>query len=209
MDNPLVSIIMPVYNGGRYFLRSIPSVLAQDYDNRELIIVNDGSTDDTAELVKAFLWYPRISYHVKDHEWLGSTKNFGAKIAKGKYITFLDVDDQYLSTHIAQRLVCMQGNLSIDAIYGGMVVQWNPWVVDGRDTSRLINIVDTVQGPTLFARPEVFATYSYQNVFAEDYFFVQEAQQKFAIQRIDFPSYLYYRDNPESITNMQSKGSGI
>lgn len=204
MIKPVISIVMPVYNGGRYFSRSIPSVLAQDYTHRELIIVDDGSTDDTGELIKEFLWDQRISYHRKEHEWLWSTKNFGAKIARGAYITFLDVDDQYLPDHLSSRINFMDQNSPIDAVYGGIVPQWNQWVVDVLDKSRLINIFDTAQGSTLFARPDMFAMHKYQNIFAEDYFFMQEAQEKFMIQKIDFPTYLYYRDNPDSITNMQA-----
>lgn len=68
MNKPTVSIVMPVYNGGRYFSRSIPSVLSQDFTDRELLIIDDGSTDDTNDLVKDFLTDKRISYHLKKHE---------------------------------------------------------------------------------------------------------------------------------------------
>ena len=89
----LVSVIMPTYNCGRFIAESIRSVIAQTYTNWELIIVDDCSTDDTAERVAGFD-DPRISYQ-RNTRNMGAalTRNKALREAQGRYIAFLDADD--------------------------------------------------------------------------------------------------------------------
>ena len=70
MDNPLVSVITPAYNHGRYIGQSIQSLLAQTYSNWELVVVDDGSTDNTAEVVQSF-GDPRITYLYQENRGVG------------------------------------------------------------------------------------------------------------------------------------------
>lgn len=89
----LVSIIMPVYNRGNLIKESINSVLSQEHENIELIIVDDGSTDDTEKIIKNYK-KDEIIFLKNKHTGLPSVgRNFGLKKAKGKYIAFLDSDD--------------------------------------------------------------------------------------------------------------------
>jgi len=94
--NPIFSVIIPTYNRANLLPRPIKSVLNQTYQNFELIIVDDCSTDNTEEVVKAF-FDERIKYfkHKKNKGVLGA-RNTGFKLAKGKYIAFLDSDDEFL-----------------------------------------------------------------------------------------------------------------
>lgn len=90
MTNPLISIIIPVYNGEKYIADCIEQMLCQSYKNLEIIVVNDGSTDKTSEIAQ--------SYPVKLIEFLQNKgnsigKNTGADTANGEYIHFMDVDD--------------------------------------------------------------------------------------------------------------------
>ena len=89
----LVSIIMPTYNCGRFIADAIQSVLAQTYKAWELIIVDDGSTDNTADIVTSFS-DPRIRY-LSNEQNMGAalTRNKALREAKGHYIAFLDADD--------------------------------------------------------------------------------------------------------------------
>ena len=104
------SIILPTYNRSKMLKKAISSVLAQDFKNWELIVVDDASTDDTTAVVKSFL-SNKITY-LKNFEnaHKGASRNNGIKIAKGKFITFLDDDDYYQVQHIC-KMLCSTLNL--------------------------------------------------------------------------------------------------
>lgn len=89
----MVSVIMPVYNIEKYVAESIKSVQNQTYSNLELIIVNDGSTDNTENVAKDFLSDKRIKCFHQNHKGVSTARNTGIKVATGNYIAFLDGDD--------------------------------------------------------------------------------------------------------------------
>ena len=92
---PILSIIMPVYNVEKYVNKSIESVLAQTMIDFELIIVNDGSTDNSGKICEEYAFSDsRIKYYCKDNEGVSVARNFGIKkSSSSKYITFIDSDD--------------------------------------------------------------------------------------------------------------------
>lgn len=90
---PAISIITPTFNRAEFLQRMIKSILAQNFQNWELIILDDGSTDNTAEVVKAFN-DPRINYSYFKHSGAGDKRNEGILISRSPYITFLDSDDE-------------------------------------------------------------------------------------------------------------------
>ena len=90
--NPLVSVIIPCYNSVRYLAETIESVLAQTYPRVEIILVDDGSTDGTAEIAQG---YP-VSYVYQDNRGISAARNTGFLHSKGKYVLFLDHDDRLL-----------------------------------------------------------------------------------------------------------------
>ena len=90
----LVSIIMPVYNCENYLDKSITSVLNQTLDNIELIIINDGSTDNSNKIIEKYLNKDnRIKYINQSNNGVSIARNKGIDMAKGKYIGFVDGDD--------------------------------------------------------------------------------------------------------------------
>ncbi|WP_264553458.1 glycosyltransferase family 2 protein [Flavobacterium sp. N2038] len=92
--NPLVSIIIPCYNQGKFINETLQSVYLQTYITWECIIVNDGSTDNTEEIAKS--WEAkdsRFKYYYKKNSGVSSTRNFGISKASGMYLQFLDSDD--------------------------------------------------------------------------------------------------------------------
>ncbi len=94
---PLFSIIIPTYNRGYILSKAIESVLKQNFSNWELIVVDDGSTDNTPQVVKSFLTDKRISYiRLPDNRGVNYARNIGISKAKGKYIVPLDSDNQLL-----------------------------------------------------------------------------------------------------------------
>jgi glycosyltransferase involved in cell wall biosynthesis len=102
-EKPLISIIIPTYNRASFLKEAIESVLAQTYENWELIIVDDGSTDNTSELVKKFT-DKRISYLCQQNTGAPLARNKGIQKAKGDYIAFLDSDDIWLPQKIQKQL---------------------------------------------------------------------------------------------------------
>lgn len=108
--NELVSIVMPSYNAEKYINNSIKSVLAQTYQNWELLIVDDCSTDKTEEIVKSFS-DERIKFFKNDvNSGAAVSRNRALMEAKGKWIAFLDSDDIWLPAKLEHQILFMQTN---------------------------------------------------------------------------------------------------
>lgn len=89
-DSPLISVIVPAYNAEEYLEQCIESLLNQSYKNLEIIVIDDGSTDNTAQIVKQ---YPIVQYLHQHNKGLSATRNRGIELANGEYIHFMDADD--------------------------------------------------------------------------------------------------------------------
>lgn len=106
----LVSVIMPTYNCGRFIEESIRSVCSQTYKNWELLIVDDGSTDNTLDIVNT-LNDPRIHYNRNEkHMGAAVARNQALREAQGRYIAFLDADDVWASEKLERQIAFMQHN---------------------------------------------------------------------------------------------------
>lgn len=91
-----ISVIIPVYNKEKYLSQSIESVLNQTYENFELILINDGSTDNSSNIIKKYSKIDtRIKYIGQKNQGVSATRNNGIKASSGEYISFLDADDLY------------------------------------------------------------------------------------------------------------------
>jgi glycosyltransferase involved in cell wall biosynthesis len=93
MSRPLVSVVIPAFNSSEYILEAIDSVLTQTYSHIEVIVVDDGSTDDTAEKLHRLIEAEKIRYTFQPNQGLAAARNTGIGLAKGKYLQFLDADD--------------------------------------------------------------------------------------------------------------------
>jgi GalNAc5-diNAcBac-PP-undecaprenol beta-1,3-glucosyltransferase len=100
MESPFFSVIIPAYNRAYILPRTIQSVLNQQFENWELIIIDDGSKDNTAELMKQYS-DERIHYHYQNNSERSAARNNGINRSKGKYICFLDSDDEFLPEHLS------------------------------------------------------------------------------------------------------------
>jgi glycosyltransferase involved in cell wall biosynthesis len=103
MENDfLISAVIPAYNNGKYIARAIDSVLSQSYKPMEVIVVDDGSTDNTEDVVKTF--GDKIKYIRKENGGASSARNVGILAAKGDWIAFLDGDDEWLENRLEDQV---------------------------------------------------------------------------------------------------------
>ncbi len=123
MNKDLVSVIIPTYNRGYTIKRAIDSVLAQTHENLELIIVDDGSTDDTKQLIDS-IDDKRLSYYYLEHKGACTARNFGIDKAKGSYIAFQDSDDSWRKNKLERQLELM--NEKEASIIFCSSERWNP-----------------------------------------------------------------------------------
>ena len=100
--HPLVSIIIPVYNGSNYMRSAIDSALGQTYGNCEVVVVNDGSTDATDEIAQGY--GDRIRYFKKENGGVATALNMAIEKAKGEYISWLSHDDYYMPEKVAAQV---------------------------------------------------------------------------------------------------------
>jgi glycosyltransferase involved in cell wall biosynthesis len=105
---PEISVVIPAYNAGRFINRTIDSVLAQTYKNFELIVVDDGSTDNTAQLVKSY--GSKVRYIYKSNAGDGPARSTGIKAAEGNWLAFLDHDDEWLPEKLESQMALLSAN---------------------------------------------------------------------------------------------------
>ena len=201
---PEVSVILPVYNRAEYLQRSVGSVLRQSFTNWELIAVDDGSVDDSYEILKEYQDNnTKIKIIRQNNMKLPLSRNAGIYAAKGKYITFLDSDDEYKENHLLERVNYMNNHPEIDLIRGGADIIGNQYVRDKNDLNKFIHLSKCTIGATFFGRRDVFlALKGFREIqYSEDSDFWERAEKIFTTAKIYFKTYNYYRNVPDSITN--------
>lgn len=109
-DYGLVSIVMPSYNTGQYISDSIRSVQAQTYDNWELIIVDDCSTDNSIDVIQSFHEHRIKLLHNEKNSGAAISRNYALREAKGKWIAFLDSDDTWHPDKLEKQIKFMKEN---------------------------------------------------------------------------------------------------
>jgi glycosyltransferase involved in cell wall biosynthesis len=100
IENPKVSIVIPVYNGSNYLKEAVDSALSQTYKNVEIIVINDGSNDGGKTETLAKSYGDKIKYYYKENGGVASALNFGIKVMKGEYFSWLSHDDVYFNNKI-------------------------------------------------------------------------------------------------------------
>lgn len=130
-ENPKVSVIIPVYNGEKYISLAIDSVFNQTYKNIEIIVVDDGSTDRTAEIIQSYQQKNELSGRVKliyiyqQNQGCAAARNHGIANSNGEYIAFLDYDDLWLPEKIDLQVKYMLDHSEIGMVHS------NNWAIDG------------------------------------------------------------------------------
>lgn len=113
-----ISVIVPVFNGARYLTDAIDSILAQTYTDLEVLIVDDGSTDETSAVAQR---YPRpVYYHYQPNAGLSAARNTGLVKTTGPLVAFLDADDMWHPDKIAIQVRQLERNPDVDAVFAHM-----------------------------------------------------------------------------------------
>jgi glycosyltransferase involved in cell wall biosynthesis len=140
MTTPLVSNIVIFFNGDRFLVEAIESIFAQTYDNWELLLVDDGSTDNSTAIALDYAAkYPeRVRYvEHEHHQNLGTSvsRNLGIECARGDYIAFLDADDVWLPHKLAQQVAILETHPEVAMVYGASQY-WYSWTGKAEDRHR-------------------------------------------------------------------------
>lgn len=197
-DNiPEISIILCTYNRAQYLNRCIDSVITQTFKDWELLVVDDGSSDNTFAVVNEYIQnFRNIRYLKHQNGKLWYAKNVGIQASFGKYITFLDSDDSYLPQHLDVRIKYMQEHPEIDLIEGGFASEEEIWVADYFQPGKTINLRECVLGPTFFGKRQVFfEVKGFNNIaYGEDTDFWYRAAETFTTQKLpQLQTYVYTR----------------
>lgn len=209
----LVSIILCTYNRAHLVKRAIASVLTQSYRNWELIIIDDGSADNTWQVVMPVVKSdPRITYYYHTNTGLPRSRNIGITLASGKYTTFLDSDDEYRDNHLAVRIEAMEHKPSPALLYGGIEYvgplekQYAP---DAQRLGKKLHLSKCYASATFFARTSVFKKLNgFHNLpFAEDFDFIRRMKKKgLKIAKVKAPTYCYRVDSDNRLCDLYERG---
>lgn len=101
-NRPTISVIIPTFDRARYITNAINSVLSQSFQDFEIIVVDDGSTDNTKEVIRNF--YPQVKYIYQDNSGVGAARNTGILASRGEWIAFLDSDDEWMTDYLKYQM---------------------------------------------------------------------------------------------------------
>lgn len=199
-----IAVIMSVYNTSfRLIKRAMDSVLNQDFQDFELIIVDDGSNNDTQNQILdyALKFEDKITYLRHKNRSQAESINRGMLISNSEFITVIDADDEYKPNHLS---TCLSEIKSLDLIASTTETIVNHesdyYVPDRFDNKQVIHVDNCILFATLFGKKEVFTKLSFHNMYAADANFYERASQKFDVKKLDLRTYVYYRNNLDSLT---------
>ena len=116
-DNaPLISVVMTVFNGEKYLREAIESVIGQTYRPLELVVVDDGSTDSSAEIAKSFA--PQVRYFYQENSGQAAALNRGIELSEGSFFSFLDDDDLWTKDKLMRQMAVLENNTEADMVFG-------------------------------------------------------------------------------------------
>jgi glycosyltransferase involved in cell wall biosynthesis len=119
--SPLVSVIVPSYNTAKYVPDAVRSILSQSYQNLEVHVVDDGSKDNTREVMQQFAADPRVIYHYQENRGESGARNTGIRAAKGELIALLDADDLWMPRKLELQVPCFAAHPKVGVVYTNTV----------------------------------------------------------------------------------------
>jgi len=207
-QKPLVSIILPTYNGSRYIKEAIKSCLEQTYSHLELIIIDDGSTDNTAQIIQS-LDDPRLKLiHLDHNQGHIAALNKGFALAQGDYLTWTS-DDNYYALNALTVMLEELAQSKVDFVYTRYHVidaAGNIQRQGRTEPPAYLDIDNCVGGCFLYHRKvyETVGDFNKEAFLAEDYEYWLRVRSKFKMKNIDTVLY-YYRNHPSSLTGVHKE----
>jgi len=205
VDLPFFSVIITTYNRATLLKRALESLIAQTETDWEAIIVDDGSVDDTAFAVLPYLRDDsKITYFKQKNAGYSGAKNTGIFLSKGKFITFLDSDDEYAPTHLETRKAILLNHREVQFLHGGVKVIGSQYVPDRFNVNKMILLSDCEIGGTFFIKREVaisFNGFKELPLGSDGDFFERINKAGVRIMKTQIPTYIYHRETDDSITN--------
>jgi glycosyltransferase involved in cell wall biosynthesis len=199
------TVIIATYNRASLITRALDSLITQTEKDWEAVIVDDGSTDETLEHITPYLkMHPAIKYIHQTHMGGAAAKNRGLYAATGKYVTFLDSDDQFETDHLAIRKAVLIEYPSVSFLYGGTIILGNRYVPDRFDHTRLIHLNDCVIGGTfVIERKTALLLNGFRDlpIGCDADLFERVKKKGVRMMAVDTPTYVYHHETADSVTN--------
>jgi glycosyltransferase involved in cell wall biosynthesis len=204
MNSPIkISVLISVFNTDfNTIKRAIDSVLQQTFQDFELVIIDDGSINDPKNqlLTYCMLNDNKITYLRHKNRGQSQSINRGLLLCKGTYISILDADDEYEPNHLFS---CLQEMKDVDLIASTTKTivdkEEDHYVPDKFNLDQMIHVDDCVLFATLFGKKEVFEKHAFQDFYAADAHFFEQASKTFKVKKVDLRTYIYYRNSTTSI----------
>lgn len=212
-NHPKISVLMSVYNTEFHLVkRALDSVLNQNFQDFELIIIDDGSMNDTDNQLLNYAIKHEDKFTYLRHRNCSQAKsiNRAVKISNGDYITIIDADDEYKPNHLS---LCLEEMTEADLIASKTETitdqEDDYYLPDKYNLKNLIHVDDCILFATLFGKREVFLNLTFQGNYAADSDFYDRAAKEYKVKKLDFRTYVYYRNIPNSITSKMKKQNSI
>ncbi|HRQ51184.1 MAG TPA: glycosyltransferase family 2 protein [Agriterribacter sp.] len=202
---PFFSVVITSYNRANLLKRALHSLILQTEKDWEAVVVDDGSTDDTHAQIMPYLQLNnKIIYTRQVSKGCVASKNAGILLSTGKYITFLDSDDEFSPDHLATRKAIITGNPAVRFLHGGVKVIGSPYVPDRHDYEKMVHLHNCAIGGTFFIeRSLAFLMKGFSGMsLGHDADFLDRVVQSGAtVMKTGLPTYIYHRETQNSITN--------
>ena len=217
--NPSVTVIMPVYNAQDYVAEAIQSILSQSHSDWELLVVNDGSTDDSERVIRSFD-DPRIHYFKQENRGVSVARNVGLKHMRGNYFCFLDADDVLTPESLAARCTILDSQPDVCFVDGSVevmdrelktVIRLKEHTFIGNPINALLSLDSSCFfGPTWMIRRMPDTIYSFREslTHGEDLLFYMTISQNGLYFPIKEVTYRYRSDNNSAMSDIDGLWSG-
>ena len=208
---PFFSIIITTYNRANLLKKALDSLISQTEHDWEAIIVDDESTDETYLQILPYLRLNNtIKYFRKAHSGEAMSKNTGINLSAGKFISFLDSDDEYNPLHLQSRKDILIQNPYVRFLYGGTKIIGNQYVPDRFNYNKRINLSECAIGGTFFIdRSVLLQLNGFRKMIlgTDSDLFDRALEAGVFMKETKIPSYIYHHENEDSITNMLIKNN--
>jgi glycosyltransferase involved in cell wall biosynthesis len=199
------SIVITTFNRAQLLKRALNSLISQTEEDWEAIIIDDESTDDTYSQVLPYLRSSaKIKYIRKAHRGEALSKNEGIYSCSGKFVSFLDSDDEYSPLHLESKKYLLDQNPAVRFLHGGVKIIGNQYVPDRFNFEKKINLNKCVIGGTFFIERNLLISLNgYRNIQlgTDADLFDRIKNTGTTLMETTLPTYIYHHETEDSITN--------